>query len=63
VIIATGTDHPEYVERHEFTPGKVENGLTHYSLSLTLTKPGSYNYGIRIFPKNKNFPTDRISEY
>jgi hypothetical protein len=56
VIIATGTDHPEYVERHEFTPVKVENGFTHYSLNLTLTKPGSYNYGVRIFPKNKELP-------
>ena len=56
VIIATGTDHPEYVERHEFTPIKVDNGFTHYSLNLTLTKPGSYNYGVRIFPKNEELP-------
>ena len=56
VIIASGTEHPEYVERHEFTSGKVANGLTHYSLNLTLTKPGSYNYGVRIFPKNSDLP-------
>ncbi|NEW84411.1 MAG: glycosyltransferase family 1 protein [Mariniphaga sp.] len=56
VIVATATEHPEYVERHEFTPGKESNGLTHYSLSLTLTKPGSYNYGVRIFPKNSELP-------
>ena len=56
IIIATGTEHPEYVERHEFTGGKVVNGLTNYSLNLTLTKPGSYNYGVRIFPKNRLLP-------
>jgi len=56
VIIATGTDRPEYVERHEFKSGKVSNGLTHYSLNLTLTKPGSYNYGVRIYPKNGELP-------
>src|SRR5665647_3180647 len=56
VIIASGTEHPEYVERHEFKAGKVANGMTHYSLSLTLTKPGSYNYGVRIFPKNSELP-------
>lgn len=56
VIVATGSEHPEYVERHEFTPGKEANGLTHYSLNLTLTKPGSYNYGVRIFPKNSELP-------
>jgi len=56
VIIASGTEHPEYVERHEFKAGKVANGMTHYSLSLTLTKPGSYNYGVRIFPINSELP-------
>jgi hypothetical protein len=56
VIIALGNGHPKYVERHEFTPVKVANGFTHYSLNLTLTKPGSYNYGVRIFPKNPELP-------
>lgn len=56
IIIASGNDRLEYVERHEFISGKVENGLTHYSLNLTLTKPGSYNYGVRIFPKNSDLP-------
>lgn len=56
VIIATGNEHPEFVARHEFKSGKVANGLTHYSLNLTLTKPGSYNYGIRIYPKNGELP-------
>ena len=56
VIIASGDEHPEYVERHEFKPEKVENELTHYVLNLTLTKPGSYNYGLRLFPKNPKLP-------
>lgn len=56
VIIASGTDHPEFVEKHEFEPEKVANGLSHYILNLTLTKPGSYNYGIRIYPKNSELP-------
>jgi len=56
IIVATGTEHPEYVEKHEFIYGEVLNGLTHYSLNLTLTKPGSYNYCIRIFPKNSELP-------
>lgn len=56
VIIASGDEHPDFVEKHEFLPEKVENELTHYVLDLTLTKPGSYNYGIRIFPKNSKLP-------
>jgi len=56
IIIASGDERPEFVEKHEFVPEKVENDLTHYKLDLTLTKPGSYNYGIRIFPKNSSLP-------
>lgn len=56
VIIATGSEHQRFVERHEFSPGRTENGLTHYVLNLTLTKPGSYNYGIRIYPNNPELP-------
>ena len=56
VVIATGTENPQYVEKHEFVAGKTENGLTHYSLELTLTKPGAYNYGVRIYPKNEALP-------
>ena len=56
VIIATGSEHQQFVERHEFEFAKSDNGLTHYSLNLTLTKPGSYNYGIRIYPKNGELP-------
>ena len=56
VIIASGSEHQSYVERHEFILGETENGLTHFLLNLTLTKPGSYNYGVRIYPKNPELP-------
>ena len=56
IVIASGNEHSEFVGRYEFIPEKVENDLTHYKLDLTLTKPGSYNYGIRIFPKNSALP-------
>lgn len=52
IVIASGNEHPEFVGKHQFVHEKVENDLTHYRLDLTLTKPGSYNYGIRIYPKN-----------
>lgn len=56
IIIASGDEHLDFIERYEFIPEKVENELTHYVLDLTLTKPGSYNYGLRIFPKNTKLP-------
>jgi alpha-glucan phosphorylase-like protein len=56
VIVGTGEDRPQFVERHQFKAEKVEDGLTHYVLDLKLTKPGTYNYGLRVFPKNPELP-------
>jgi starch phosphorylase len=56
VIVGTGEDRPQFVERHQFKVEKVEDGLTYYVLDLKLTKPGTYNYGLRVFPKNPELP-------
>lgn len=56
IIIASSDEHPDFVEKYEFLPEKVENDLAHYVLDLTLTKPGSYNYGLRLYPKNSKLP-------
>ncbi len=56
LIVATGNDQPVFVGRHDFTPEKNTNGLAHYKLDLTLKTPGIYNYGLRIYAKNKSLP-------
>ncbi|MGF7139524.1 alpha-glucan family phosphorylase [Roseimarinus sediminis] len=45
-----------FVERHEFEALSGEGNITTYELKLNLTNPGSYNYGIRVFPKNSLLP-------
>ena len=45
-----------FVERHEFYVEKVEGNVATYQLDLTLMNPGSFNYGIRVFPKNELLP-------
>jgi alpha-glucan phosphorylase-like protein len=45
-----------FVERHEFNVEKVEEDIATYQLELTIMNPGSYNYGIRVFPKNSLLP-------
>lgn len=63
LILVTGDDQSEFVQRFEFSPEKTENGLTHYSLDLKLTKPGSYNYGLRIFAKHPELPNRQDFKY
>ncbi|WP_159521137.1 alpha-glucan family phosphorylase [Sunxiuqinia indica] len=58
IIMTEGSDNeePQITECKEFDVEKTENGLTTYKLDLHLSHPGSYNYGIRMFPKNENLP-------
>jgi alpha-glucan phosphorylase-like protein len=56
LIVATGNDQPVFVGRHDFTAEKNAAGLAHYKLDLTLKTPGIYNYGLRIYAKNKSLP-------
>ncbi len=44
------------IERHEFEIDRVEGSLCTYKLDLILLNPGSFNYGLRVFPKNPLLP-------
>jgi alpha-glucan phosphorylase-like protein len=56
LIVATGNDEPRFVAKYDFSVEKTEDALAHYTLDLTLKKPGAYNYGLRIYAKNKALP-------
>lgn len=57
VVITEKHDEKEsFVEHHEFSVEKVEGDIACYHLELTIMNPGSYNYGIRVFPKNSLLP-------
>ena len=56
LIIATGMDQPRYVGKYDFIVENEKDGFAHYILQLTLKKPGSYNYGLRIYAKNSALP-------
>lgn len=56
VITEKHEEKERFVERHEFSVEKVEGDIAHYQLELTIMNPGSYNYGIRVFPKNSLLP-------
>jgi hypothetical protein len=57
LIVATGTDQPKFVAKYDFSAKKTTNDqLAHYLLELTLKKPGSYNYGLRIYAKHSGLP-------
>jgi len=45
-----------FVEKQEFVAECSEGNYCTYKLDLTILNPGSYNYGIRVFPKNPLLP-------
>jgi glucan phosphorylase len=56
LIVATGNDQPQFVAKYEFSVEKQNEEMAHYKLDLTLKKPGSYNYGLRIYAKHPDLP-------
>lgn len=56
VLIEKVDNKDKFVEAQEFKAGKFKDGLCEYTLDLTILEPGAYNYGIRVFPKNKLLP-------
>jgi alpha-glucan phosphorylase-like protein len=56
LIVATGNDRPRFVAKYDFNAEKANDEMAHYLLDLTLKKPGIYNYGLRIYAKNKALP-------
>lgn len=56
VISNKAGDKEVLVERHEFDVASFDGQVATYILNLTIMNPGSYNYGIRVFPKNQLLP-------
>jgi alpha-glucan phosphorylase-like protein len=56
VISKKQEEQDVFVETQEFRVEHVEENCCTYCLDLTILTPGSYNYGLRVFPKNKLLP-------
>ncbi len=46
----------QYVDKYDFTIDSVDGNIVTYKLDLKIMDPGSYNYGIRVYPKNELLP-------
>ncbi len=53
----------ELLKSMEFKVDGCEGSLCSYSLNLQLMEPGAYNYGLRMYPKNKNLPHRQDFKY
>ena len=51
-----GENIPKVSYTQEFELEKVEDRRAYYKIEITPTRPGVFEFGIRIFPKNKNLP-------
>lgn len=56
VEIIMTNDFADIVQKHEFEVMGNEGKKTHYELKLNPLRPGTFNYGLRIFPKNNLLP-------
>lgn len=56
VLVEKHEDHEKFVESHDFELKKADGDKVTYTTDLTFMNPGSYNYGIRVFPKHKDLP-------
>jgi glycogen phosphorylase/synthase len=44
------------ISKHEFTLDKATGDKAYFSSKVSIEQPGTFTYGIRIFPKNDNLP-------
>ncbi|MBN1769034.1 MAG: alpha-glucan family phosphorylase [Prolixibacteraceae bacterium] len=56
VLVEKQEDKDILIECHEFKSQKQDGNTVVYTTDLTIMNPGSYDYGIRIFPKNEDLP-------
>ncbi|WP_163709769.1 alpha-glucan family phosphorylase [Mangrovibacterium lignilyticum] len=57
IITSTGENgQMELMDTLEFEPETAGTGKSTYHLNIQLMEPGSYNYGLRLYPKNVNLP-------
>ncbi|MDD4107519.1 MAG: alpha-glucan family phosphorylase, partial [Prolixibacteraceae bacterium] len=47
---------PKIIEQIDFEIEKTEGSICYYKLNYRPVHPGSFNYGIRIYPKNEGLP-------
>ena len=58
LVIVENPDGPEVklIQKQLYEYVKSDDGISTYRAIFTPNKPGSYDFGIRMFPKNKNIP-------
>ena len=54
IIRPNDIGHDKIEETHQLNLKSVKNGLASYTLKFKATKPGTFKYGFRIYPINKN---------
>ncbi|MDA3927903.1 MAG: alpha-glucan family phosphorylase [Prolixibacteraceae bacterium] len=57
IVITERIDEKDvFIETNGFSVESTNENQATYSIDLTIMNPGSYNYGIRVFPKNDLLP-------
>jgi glycogen phosphorylase len=56
VELVISENYHNLVSRIEFSPATIENGITNYELEASIDRPGTFQYGVRLFPKHDLLP-------
>jgi hypothetical protein len=62
VELVVSEDFRDLIQRQEFSFEGMENGHAVYTIDASVNRPGTFQYGIRVFPKHELLPHARILE-
>ncbi|MBN2484652.1 MAG: alpha-glucan family phosphorylase [Bacteroidales bacterium] len=56
VELVISENYSDLVSRMDFNLIKTENGITTFQLEASIDRPGTFQYGVRVFPKHELLP-------
>ena len=56
VELIISENYHNLIERMEFSLTKIEDGVATFDLEASIDRPGTFQYGVRLFPKNEMLP-------
>ncbi|NBC83352.1 MAG: alpha-glucan family phosphorylase [Bacteroidetes bacterium] len=56
VEIVITEDAKTFIQKKEYEIDKIENGNIYYKTNITINNPGTFTYGVRVFPKHEELP-------
>jgi phosphorylase/glycogen(starch) synthase len=56
VELVISNNSRELISRNEFNRVSLKDGIAHYDIEASIDRPGTFQYGVRVFPKHELLP-------